>query len=173
MLVAMRRKSLEHLDCAVANTAAIVGDTWSVVINGLGLLSDNGIWQGGTYVVEATFTWLDDCTDNCQLLDAKVDEGEINTSLGIVFSPTWYQVFPGWDMSVPLSVSMQVDGEKSPFTFGGDKNRGNGSVGVVFNINETWNLSARYNMFFGPVTAGIGGLLKDRDNVSITLKRTI
>jgi DNA-binding HxlR family transcriptional regulator len=32
MLVGMRRKSLEHLDCAVANTAAIVGDTWSVLI---------------------------------------------------------------------------------------------------------------------------------------------
>jgi hypothetical protein len=30
----------------------------------------------------------------------------------------------------------------------------------------------RYNAFFGPVAAGIGGLLTDRDNVSITAKRT-
>ncbi|MCV6613850.1 MAG: DUF1302 family protein, partial [Cellvibrionaceae bacterium] len=61
---------------------------------------------------------------------------------------------------------------KSPFTFGGDGERGNASVGVSFNIEETWNLSAKYNMFFGPANAGIGGLLKDRDNIAITIKRT-
>jgi Protein of unknown function (DUF1302) len=150
-----------------------VGDTWSVVVNGLGLLSDNGIWEGGSYIVEASFTMLDDCTDHCQLLDYRVEEGDVVSSLGVVFNPTWFQVFPGWDLSTPLSVSYTIDAEKSPFTFGGDKGRGNGSVGMVFNINETWNFAARYNVFFGPVSAGIGGLLKDRDNVSFTLKRTI
>lgn len=33
-------------------------------------------------------------------------------------------------------------------------------------------LTAAYNARFGPVLAGVGGLLKDRDNVSFTIKRT-
>jgi hypothetical protein len=143
-----------------------------VVANGIGFLSDNGIWEGGTYVVEGTFTKLQKCTKNCELLDAAVKEGRIVSSVGAVFKPTWFQVFPGWDLSVPLSVSYTFHG-KSPYTFGGDEGRGNGSVGLDCNIDETWNFQAKYNVFFGPVGAGIGGLLKDRDNVSFTLKRTI
>ncbi|MFK8050039.1 MAG: DUF1302 domain-containing protein [Halioglobus sp.] len=149
-----------------------VGDTWSLVVNGLGFLSDNGWWEGGSYVVEGTFSMLDDCTESCELLDPVVEEGRIVSSIAGVFKPTWFQVLPGWDMSMPISVSYTIHG-KSPFTFGGDEGRGNGSVGLEFNINEVWNFQAKYNVFFGPVTAGIGGLLKDRDNISLTLKYTI
>jgi hypothetical protein len=155
-----------------SNYLAPVGDTISLVVNGVGFLSDNGWWEGGSYIVEGTFAMLEDCTENCQLLDTAVEEGRIVSSVGGVFKPTWFQVLPGWDMSVPLSVSYTIHG-KSPFTFGGDEGRGNGSVGVEFNINETWNFQAKYNVFFGPVSAGIGGLLKDRDNIALTLKRTI
>jgi len=73
---------------------------------------------------------------------------------------------------MPITVSYTIDGEKSPFTFGGDEERGNGSIGAELVINEVWNLTARYNTYFGPVAAGIGGLLKDRDNISLTIKRT-
>jgi hypothetical protein len=149
------------------------GDAWSVVINGLGLLSPSKFWDGGSYVLEGTFSWVDKCKEQCNLLDRDIDEGEVAVNLAFVFKPTWYQVRPGWDMSMPISFSMQVDGEQSPFSVGGDLNRGNASVGLEFNINETWNFTARYNAFFGPVTAGIAALLKDRDNVSFTLKRTI
>lgn len=150
-----------------------VGDTWSVVLNGVGLLSPGKFWDGGSYVLEGTFSWVDKCTEQCNLLDRDIDEGEVAVNLAFVFKPTWYQVRPGWDMSLPISFSMQVDGEQSPFSVGGDLNRGNASIGLEFNINETWNFTTRYNAFFGPVTAGIAALLKDRDNVSFTLKRTI
>ncbi|MEH6516156.1 MAG: DUF1302 family protein [Halioglobus sp.] len=162
----------DYFDYDSSNYLGPVGNTWSLVANGLGFLSDNGLWEGGTYVVEGTFAMLDKCTENCELLDRNVKENRIVSSVGAVFRPTWFQVFPGWDMSVPLAVSYTFHG-KSPFTFGGDEGRGNGSVGLDFNINETWNFQAKYNVFFGPVTAGIGGLLKDRDNVSFTIKRTI
>jgi hypothetical protein len=150
-----------------------VGDVWSVVINGIGLLNaDWGLWEGGSWIFETTATWLDDCTSDCDLLDGKVSEGRVVTTVAGVFRPTWYQVFPGWDMTLPMSVAYTVDGEKSPYTFGGDEERGNGSIGVEFLINEVWIVNAKYNTFFGPVNAGIGGLLKDRDNISMTVKRT-
>ena len=64
------------------------------------------------------------------------------------------------------------DGEKSPFTFGGDEERGSGSIGVELLIDQKWTVRGQYNAYFGPVNAGIGGLLKDRDNLSFTVKRT-
>lgn len=155
-----------------SNYLGPVGDTWHVIVNGLGFLQDNGIWEGGSYIVEATAAWLDDCTAGCSLLDPRVKEGRVVTAVSAVFNPTWYQVLPGWDVTVPVSVSYTIDGEKHPLTFGGDEDRGSGSIGVRANINETWNVQARYNVYFGPVKAGIGGLLKDRDNVSLTIKRT-
>jgi hypothetical protein len=71
-----------------------------------------------------------------------------------------------------MSVSYTIDGEKSPFTFGGDKGRGSASIGAELLIDQAWTARVQYNAFFGPVSAGLGGLLKDRDNVSLTLKRT-
>jgi hypothetical protein len=151
---------------------APVGDIWSVVINGLGLLQDNGFWEGGSYIVEATFSMLDDCTEYCDLLDVRVSEDRVVSTIQAVFNPTWYQVVPGWDLTVPMSISYVIDGEKSPVSFGGDEESGTFSIGGELLINQAWTFRAQYNERFGPVKAGIGGLLKDRDNISLTIKRT-
>ncbi len=163
-----------------SNYLGPVGDVWSVVINGIGLLSSGPLWDGGTYIFEATFQMLDKCTEGCSegasgdvsLLDYRVYEDRVVSTVGGVFKPTWYQVYPGWDLSAIASISYTIDGEKSPFTFGGDEERGSGSLGLELSIDQKWTVDMRYNAFFGPVAAGIGGLLTDRDNVSITAKRT-
>jgi len=45
-------------------------------------------------------------------------------------------------------------------------------VGVEFDVNQEWLITTRYAHRFGPVTNGIGGGIVDRDNVSLTVKRT-
>tara|TARA_R110002110_G_scaffold415561_1_gene650757 strand:- start:57770 stop:59620 length:1851 start_codon:yes stop_codon:yes gene_type:complete len=155
-----------------SNYLGATGDVWSVVINGIGLLNgDLGLWDGGSYIVEATFQMLADCNENCQLLDARVKEDRVVSHIAAVFKPTWYQVRPGMNLSLPMNVSYTIDGEKSPLTFGGDEERGTASIGVELSFNEVWTIDTKYNAYFGPVEAGIGGLLKDRDNVSMTFKR--
>ena len=73
-----------------------VGDVWSVVINGVGLLNaDWGLWDGGGWILEATFSMLDECNEHCNLLDASVSEDRVVSAVEGVFRPTWYQVFPG------------------------------------------------------------------------------
>lgn len=155
-----------------SNYLGPVGDVWSVVINGIGLLTDNGLWEGGGWIVEATFQMLSDCTKHCELLDTRVYEDRVVSTISGVFQPTWYQVRPGWDLTIPISVSYTIDGEKSPLTFGGDEERGNASIGAEVLVDQSWTMGVRYNANFGPVRAGIGGLLKDRDNISLTFKRT-
>jgi hypothetical protein len=150
-----------------------LGDVYSVVLNGIGLLNgDLGLWDGGSWILETTFTMLKDCNKNCDQLKTQVSEDRVVSHVAGVFRPTWYQVFPGWDMTLPMSVSYQIDGEANPMTFGGDEERGNGSIGVQFLVNQVWTLDAKYNTFFGPVNAGLGALNKDRDNISMTVKRT-
>jgi hypothetical protein len=115
---------------------------------------------------------LADCTKNCKLLDDRINEDRVVTTVAGVFRPTWYQVWPGIDLTSPFSVEYTIDGEKSPVTFGGDEESGSASLGAEVSVNQTWTARAAYNWRFGPVLAGIGGLLTDRDNFAVTVKRT-
>lgn len=154
------------------NWLGVTGDVWTLIFNGVGLLQENGIWEGGSYIFEITQQYLDKCTENCQLLDTDIKEDRVVTTLAGIFRPTWYQVWPGTDLTVPVSFSYTPDGDQSPITSGGDEERGNASIGAEFLIDQKWTVRAQYNAFFGPVNAGLGGSLKDRDNLSFTVKRT-
>jgi hypothetical protein len=149
------------------------GDTLHVVMNGFGLLNgDWGLWEGGTYIVEATFSKLDSYGDFEEKANPFIHEDRWTSHVGAVFRPTWYQVFAGWDLTLPMSVSYAIDGEQTPNSAGGNEEVGNGSLGAEFLINEVWKFSAKYNVYFGPQGNGTAAYIKDRDNISLTLKRT-
>lgn len=149
------------------------GDVFGVVINGLGFLNGEwGLWDGGSYIVEVTSSWLDSFGENEQFANAWIREGRVTTQIAAVFRPSWYQVFPGWDLTLPMSVSYGIDGEQPPQSVVVHEELGNASVGIEFNVQEKWNLQARYSAYFGPPINGTNGPLTDRDNVSFTVKRT-
>jgi len=151
------------------------GNTYHMVINGLGFLTDNGIWQGGTYLVETTFAYLDKVKTNEHILlndkGVSLEEGDSYAHIAMVFNPTWYQVFPGVDLTMRSSVGMGLHGS-APGGLGGDEEVGNGTLGLEASVNQLWTADVRYNFFFGPAENGIGAKWKDRDNISLTFKRT-
>jgi Protein of unknown function (DUF1302) len=149
------------------------GDVYSVVVNGLGLMNNDwGLWDGGKWILEITAVMADKFTSGEQYINAIIHEDRWLTAIGGQFNPTWYQVRPGWDLTLPMSVGYTIDGEQSPLSNGGNEEVGNASVGAEVLINELWTVSAKYNAYFGPAANGVGGLLKDRDNISFTVKRT-
>jgi hypothetical protein len=149
------------------------GNFYGVVVNGLGFLNgDWGLWDGGSWIVEYTTSWLDKFKKNEQFADPDIHKGRVTTQIGVRFRPTWYQVFPGWDMTLPVAVNYAIDGENPPQGIILEEEVGNGSVGIEFNIDQVWIATAQYNMFFGPANPGTSGPLKDRDNVSLTVSRT-
>jgi hypothetical protein len=149
------------------------GDIWGVVINGVGFLNAEwGLWEGGSWIVEYTTSWLDKYKKNEQYADVDMHKGRVTTQIAAVFKPTWYQVFPGWDLTVPMTVSYSIDGEQPPQGSVLEEELGNASVGVSFLVDEVWILDAKYSAFFGPSFPGTTGPLNDRDNVSLTVKRT-
>ena len=150
------------------------GNTYHVVVNGLGFLQDNGIWEGGTYLFEATFAYLDEVKTNEHMLlndpGVSLEEGDSYAHLALVFNPTWYQVLPGVDLTMRSGVGMGLYGS-APNGGGGDEEVGNGTIRLSADINQLWTADVRYNFFFGPVDNGIDGKRTDRDNVSFTVKR--
>ncbi len=149
------------------------GDTMHVVLNGLGLLNgDWGLWEGGRYVVEATFSKLDDFGDFEEKANPFIHKGRWTSHIGVLFRPTWFQVRPGWDLTLPMSVSYAIDGEQAPNSAGGNEEVGNAAVGAELLINETWIVEGRYNVYYGPQGNGTSAFIKDRDNVSFSVKRT-
>jgi hypothetical protein len=158
------------------------GNIWGVVINGLGFLNgDWGLWDGGTWIVEYTTSWLDDYSDanfggtdeySETYANPLIHKNRVTSQVAAVFRPTWYQVFPGWDMTIPASVSYGIDGEQPPQGTVIHEELGNGNIGVEFLVDQVWTLDAKYNFYFGPTANGTTGPLNDRDFISLTVKRT-
>ena len=95
-----------------------------------------------------------------------------NSNFSGRFTPTWFQVRPGWDLSAPMSISYTIRGVQAPISAGGNEKVGNGSVGLSVDVDQTWSMALAYNIFFGPQENGTAAFIKDRDNISFTVKRT-
>jgi hypothetical protein len=151
------------------------GDVWGVVVNGLGFLdSDWGMWDGGIWIVEYTTSWLDKFEENEHLANTPngMRKGRVTTQMAALFSPRWYNVFPGWDMTIPMNVSYSIDGEQPAQSSIPQEEYGTYAIGVNFLVDQVWNLTARYSDRFGPVKNGVGGGIVDRGNLAFTVKRT-
>jgi hypothetical protein len=149
------------------------GDFYGVVVNGIGFLnSEWGVWEGGSWAFEYTTSWLDKFVDNEQFADVDMHEGRVTTQIAGAFRPKWFQVFPGWDLTIPITFAYSIDGEQPPQGVVLEEEIGNYSIGVSFLVDEVWNLDAKYAARFGPSFPGTTGPLNDRDNFSLTVKRT-
>jgi hypothetical protein len=115
------------------------GDSWHALVNAIYLLPKTPLWDGGTLQGEIAYNHLDKITDNPDRFNARgygctsgyskncVDRGSLGTQIG--FTPQWPQLFPGWDVSMPMSVAYGINGN-SPTLGGTNEGAYNYSVGV-------------------------------------------
>ena len=101
---------------------------------------------------------------------------------GINFTPTWYQVLAGVDLSMPLSWNQGIRGNAAT-NFGGNKGTGSYSLGLGATIQQTYLVNLSYVDYFGkydtnPATGaatvfnGSQAAISDRGWVSLTFKTT-
>ena len=187
------------------------GNTWHLVVNALGVVPKTPLFDTASYVAELTYSKLDKVTANkdmyigegygvCNpalnnpLLPAVVrsqykDSGDgcsTGSSLGLAlnFTPVWFQVMPGVDLSMPLSYSRGISGN-SPVTLGGNEGNGNYSIGLSADVQQKYRFDLKYVDFFGdvktgtiaglPAVTGFNGLstlLQDRGHIMFTFKTT-
>jgi hypothetical protein len=164
------------------------GDTWHGLINFLYIFSKSPLYDKATGLAEFTWSRLSHVTEHGELFKegdkfAENDRATKDYVGGQVnFEPVWFQVMPGVDLSMPLSVYMGLIGN-SAVTAGGTKNSGTYSAGLTADIFQKYKANLSYIGFFGTLgndpttgetTTGNGPYvaLRDRGMVTLTLKAT-
>lgn len=145
------------------DNAVARGKTVHAVLNGLTTFGNTPVWDSASLLMELAYSrWLD-VTDNEQLFKGEswyrgVDKvTRDNYVLGVNFNPTWFQVFPGIDMYLPMSYSIGLDGQ-SAIQMGGNKDAGSYSVGVGMDVRNQYRLDLKYVDNFGPFdTCAVAG----------------
>jgi hypothetical protein len=100
--------------------------------------------------------------------------------LAMAFTPTWYQVFPGVDLSAPMTYAVGLSGN-APTVFGGNQGLGNYSLGLGADVFQKYRFDLKYIDYLGryrdngtAVTTqnGFTTFLKDRGFIAATFKTT-
>jgi hypothetical protein len=170
------------------DTLGARGDTWHGLINfsqrfGKTSFFDQAGWN-------AEFTWTHAATVNQGMqyylgrdgyngIDRVADHA---VGFGANFLPTWFQVFPGMDLSLPLSLNTGLYGNAAVLN-GSNKNGGSWRAGLSLDVFQQYNFTLAYVGYFGEVTNdprtgavtvtnGPYAALRDRDWVSFTFKVT-
>ncbi|MEN6440325.1 MAG: DUF1302 family protein [Syntrophobacter sp.] len=161
------------------------GDTFHALINFLGLLKRTSLWDAGSWNVEMAYSrWLSvnqgdayfKGSDSYTGFDRVTDD---NAVIAANFSPQWMQVFPGVDISLPITGSVGLWGT-SAVANGGGQADGSWGIGLQFDIFTKYKVNINYVDFFGPISSdpitgaytsvGGSGPLRDRDFITLTFK---
>lgn len=177
---------------AAGETKGPRGNTYHALINGLGTLPKTDFFDVATWLTELTYAQLDKVTSGANLFQGmgyapcagknKFDGCVTKefVGLGMSFNPTWFQVFPGVDVSAPVTYAVGLMGN-APTTFGGNEGLGNYTVGVGADLFQKYRVDLKYIDYIGrykdngtSVTSqnGLTTFLKDRGFINLTFKAT-
>jgi hypothetical protein len=171
------------------DTPGALGNTWHGLINGLVTLPSTPLFDTANLNVELAGMHLDSVTQNMAVYKGRASYSAIDKpttnflGAAATFTPTWFQVFPGVDLTMPLTWTQGLSGTAATL-FGGNKNTGNWSAGVGATIYQKYLINLSYIGYFGNYStaggascaqncfAGTNAALSDRGWVSLTLKTT-
>jgi len=164
-----------------------VGNTLHGLVNVFGITAKTPLFDAATWIAELTWNRATSVSRGAQFYKGRADYTGVDKvdgsfiGLAANFTPTWYQAFPGVDVSAPLAFSVGLKGN-SPVLVGGNKDAGNYSVGLSFDVRQKYKFDLKWTDFFGPLAynaagavssnAGTSPLLKDRGFISATFKTT-
>ena len=170
-----------------SGTPGALGDTYHGLINGIDIFPKTALFDTATLQGELTWMQWSKVTQNPAVFKGAstytaIDKPTKNFfGLAFNFTPTWFQVWPGVDLSAPLTWAQGISGNAAVL-LGGNKNTGNWSAGVAADIYQKYKIQLSYNGFYGnysttatgamDVPNGVGAALSDRGWVSLTFKTT-
>jgi len=170
------------------DTPGALGTTMHGLVNGIMLMPKTALFDTATLQGELTWMqWLS-VTQNEAVFKGRSGYTAIDAvsknyyGLGINFTPTWFQVFPGVDILAPISWAQGLSGNAA-VALGGNKGAGNFSAGIAADIYQKYRVTLAYTGYYGdyatdPATGaltvanGTAASLSDRGWVSLTFKAT-
>jgi hypothetical protein len=171
------------------DTPGALGNTWHGLVNGLYTLPSTPLFDTANVAAEVAWMHLDSVTQNPAVYKGRASYSAIDkptstfVGMAATFTPTWFQVFPGVDLTAPLTWTQGLSGTAATL-FGGNKNTGNWSAGIGATIYQKYLINLSYIGYFGNYStaggascaqncfAGTNAALSDRGWVSLTFKTT-
>jgi Protein of unknown function (DUF1302) len=169
-----------------------VGNTAHLQASGIYVLQPSSLWQGGSLLGEIAYNHRLKVTKNpfgpgFGGLDPNTSKSA--WALRILFEPTYFQVLPGLDLSVPIGVGYNFGGRSSAIAnfAGGASKAGDWTIGIKGKYDNVWNFSLTYTDYFGkaktftetlipgsasPRQLSFGQTLRDRSYLALSVSRT-
>ncbi|MCD2344972.1 DUF1302 domain-containing protein [Ideonella azotifigens] len=168
----------------VHNPAYPVGKTAHAQVSGIYSMGPGTLWQGAFLLAEVAWNRTLSITRNSGALDPNTTRDAL--ALRILFTPSYYQVLPGLDLSLPIGLGYNPKGRSSAvFGFnGGVEHGGDISIGLTGEYESVWTFGINYVKYLGKESTYLsppnsnsavlsyGQSLKDRDFLSLNIKRT-
>jgi hypothetical protein len=171
----------------VSEGIGVKGNTWHVVANLMGSIPGTALFDSAGWLAEAQWNRLGKVTNDPLNLfkgrDSYVGSDKVTkdfVGIAVSFTPTWFQVRPGVDLSLPLFISGGLVGN-SVVSGGGYKNAFNYSAGLSADVDKKYSVSLAYTGSMSPRTMDANGVINagnspipatvtDRGFLSVTLK---
>ncbi|MES2152058.1 MAG: DUF1302 domain-containing protein [Pseudomonadota bacterium] len=164
------------------------GNTIHGVLNFFGTMAKTPLSDSAVWITELVWNRLDKVTQGELFFKGRASYTGVDKvsrdfyGIAATFTPTWFQVLPGVDMSAPVSYSVGLKGN-SAVQVGGNKGAGNYAIGTSFDVRQKYRFDLKYVNFFGPLVTdptsgavtsfgGASALLKDRGFIAATFKTT-
>ena len=148
-----------------------IGDSFAAQVSAIYLLPPSDIWDGGDFAGEIAYNRRLSISANPKALDPTTRRDALG--LRFLFNPTWYQVMPGVDLTVPLGLGYNPLGNSSVVQVfnGGENNGGDLTTGISFIYKNEWRGSLTYTRYFGNGDWN-SNYYVDRDFVAFSIQRT-
>ena len=163
-----------------ANPLYPVGNSLHAQVSILQTLERSPLWEGGSLLAEVAWNRRTSVTRNAEGLDPNASRDAL--ALRALFTPSWFQVFQGIDLSMPIGIGYVPSGKSSVVTLfnGGWTHGGDISIGLSGEFQQVWKGGINFTHYFGsagPVLDAANAYsfkqsLKDRDFISVTFQRS-
>ncbi|VVO30721.1 hypothetical protein PS691_04919 [Pseudomonas fluorescens] len=154
-----------------------VGKTAHAQINMVNILPVSVFWDTAVLLGELAWNRTLSVDKNRDMLDPNSTRDAL--AMRLVFTPTYFQVLDGLDLSVPMGVGYGIDGRSSAVGGFSQAKGGNFNIGLAGDYLKSVNLSLAYNGFFGPsAPINIDGIKTfkqtnaDRDFIAFSVSHT-
>ncbi|GAB7533365.1 DUF1302 domain-containing protein [Pseudomonas sp. 3A(2025)] len=156
-----------------------IGDSLHAQLSMVNVYGGNALWDGASLVGEVAFNRRLSVKRNAERLDPNSTRDAY--SVRATFEPQYFQVFPGVDVQLPITVGYTPYGRSSvtPQAFA-PEHGGDFTLALKADYQKQWYASLSYTNFFGDGGPIVGQdnnytfeqTLKDRDFIAFSIQRT-
>jgi hypothetical protein len=155
-----------------------VGRTAHAQINTIYVMPSSSLWDSASLLAELAWNRTLSIQKNANSLDPNTTRDA--TALRMAFTPTYYQVIDGIDLSVPMGLSYGIDGRSSAVGGFSNYHGGDYNLGLSAEYLKKVTFTLAYNGYYGPAgplidSAGVKTFKQvyaDRDFVSLSASYT-